>query len=93
MMTAPTIPTALSTAFPGTEGINKPAVVKHNKISSQCHNAVSRYEKTFAHAYQHVQQSSSPSSEGTQNLVGSTVQDAPEGQNRKTNIEHERIEN
>jgi len=28
-----------------------------------------------------------------QNLGGSTVQDAPEGQNRMKNIEHEKIEN
>jgi hypothetical protein len=28
-----------------------------------------------------------------QKLGESTVQDAPEGQNRKKNIEHERIEN
>jgi hypothetical protein len=47
MMTAPTIPTALSTAFPGTEGINKPAVVKHTKFH---HNAIMQFQGTKRHS-------------------------------------------
>jgi hypothetical protein len=47
MMTAPTIPTALSTAFPGTEGINKPAVVKHTKFH---HNAIMQFQGMKRHS-------------------------------------------
>jgi hypothetical protein len=47
MMTAPTIPTALSTAFPGTEGINKPAVVKHTKSR---HNAIMQFQVMKRHS-------------------------------------------